>query len=95
MKKISESRQGRQARPGLAVALAWVLATAAMQAGAAGSVKAPPLPPGSSMVRIQSGMNDDEKAREVRAHHNKTHVKKDLNKDDSIGNGQDNQGKKS
>ena len=95
MNKSSQFTQGPQARPVLAVALACVLATAGLQALAAGSVKAPPLPPGSSMVRIQSGMNDDEKAREVRAHHNKTHVKKDLSKDDSIGHGHDNQGKKS
>ena len=94
MKTSIEFAQGRQARSVRAVALTCVLATAALQALAADSVKPPPLPPGASMVRIQAGMNDEEKDREARAHHNKTHFKKDLNKDDSIGNGQDNQGKK-
>lgn len=59
-------------------------------------VQPPPLPPGSSMVRVKPGLSDDEEKRQVRAHHNKTHYKKDLAKDDSVpgnkgnGNGQQN-----
>lgn len=95
MKQRNQSAGVPRTVPVLAVALACVLATAGMQAAAA--VKPPPLPPGSSMVRIQGGLNPDEVKRHQRAHHNKTHHRKDLSRDDSQdrgkGNGNDN-GKK-
>jgi hypothetical protein len=50
-------------------------------------VKAPPLPPGSNLVRVEPGLNPEEKKRHVRAHHHKGHVKKDMTRDDSVGNG--------
>jgi hypothetical protein len=68
-------------RPALTLGLACALVAFATLAQA--KVQPPPLPPGSSMVRVQGGMNDDEIKREARAHHHKGHVKKDLNRDDS------------
>jgi len=92
MKQRSQSAGVSRTVPVLAGALASVLATAEMKAAAA--VKPPPLPPGSSMVRIQGGLNPDEVKRHKRAHHNKTHHRKDLTRDDSEdrgrGNGNDN-----
>jgi hypothetical protein len=64
--------------PLAAVAL---IAASAVQAQA---VKAPPLPPGSNMVRIEAGLNPEEKKRHVRAHHHKGHHKKDVHRDDSL-----------
>jgi hypothetical protein len=59
-------------------------------------VKPPPLPPGSNLVRIEPGLNPDEKKRHIRAHHHKGHHKKDVTKDDSAGhdNGNGNTGAK-
>jgi hypothetical protein len=52
-------------------------------------VKAPPLPPGSNMVRLEPGLNPDEGRRHIRAHHHKGHVKKDYTRDDGPGRGND------
>ena len=51
------------------------LVAAALLAGAAHAqdVKAPPLPPGSHLVRLDPGMNEEERKRSVRAHHHKFH----------------------
>jgi hypothetical protein len=51
----------------------------------AADVKPPPPTPGTNMVRIQGGMNPEEVKREVRAHHQKGHVRKDFTRDDSRG----------
>jgi len=67
--------------PALAISVACLFASLGIQASE--KVKAPPLPPGSSMVRIQVGMNDDEIKREKRAHHHKGHHRKNLDHDDS------------
>ncbi|MDQ6880638.1 MAG: hypothetical protein M3150_00880 [Pseudomonadota bacterium] len=76
---------GRGRAPTLAsTAFACILATAGMQAGAQG-VKPPPLPPGSAQVKVQGGMDDNEIKREVRAHHHKGQIRKDITKDDSVG----------
>ena len=86
MKKPIESAGSM--RPALTLALACCLAAMATLAQA--KVQPPPLPPGSSMVRVQGGMNEDEVKREKRAHHHKGHFKKDLTRDDSEpGNGKD------
>ncbi len=75
-------------RPALSLGLGCCLVALATLAQA--KVQPPPLPPGSSMVRVQGGMNDDEVKREKRAHHHKGHFKKDINRDDSEpGNGKD------
>lgn len=74
----------------LAISLACLLATAGMQAQAQ-AVKPPPLPPGSSMVRVQGGMDENEVKREKRAHHHKGHVKKDHTRDDSVASNSGNQ----
>jgi hypothetical protein len=85
-------------RPALRIGLAGVLFASAMLAQAA--VTPPPLPAGSAMVKVEPGMNKEEKSREDRAHHHKGHVKKDVSKDDSApgnngnGNGNGNGGKK-
>jgi len=47
-------------------------------------VKAPPLPPGSNMVRVEPGMNKREKERQVRAHQHKARHKRDFTRDDSM-----------
>lgn len=43
---------------------------------------APPRPAASERVIIQPGQSNVEKSRMERAHHNKTHVKKDKTKED-------------
>lgn len=91
MKKRIES--ARSLRPALTLGLACSLVAFATLAQA--KVQPPPLPPGSSMVRVQGGMNDDEVKREKRAHHHKGHVRKDINRDDSQpGNGNGNKNDK-
>jgi hypothetical protein len=85
MKSRTEILQAGPARPAFAICVALAFAGFATLAQAAGAVKAPPLPPGSEMVRIQGGMNDDEVKRETRAHHHKGHVRKDFRRDDSLG----------
>lgn len=80
-------------RPALTLGLACALVAFATLAQA--KVKPPPLPPGSSMVRLQAGMNDDEIKREKRAHHHKGHFRKNLDHDDSApGNGKNDKGSK-
>lgn len=71
-------------RPALAIWLA--LAAAGMQAPAH-AVQPPPLPPGSAMVRIQGGMDENEVKRHVRAHRHKSLHKKDYTRDDSVDDG--------
>jgi hypothetical protein len=85
MKSRTEILPTGPARPALAICIAFAFSGAATLAQAAGPVKPPPLPPGSEMVRIQGGMNDDEVKRETRAHHHKGHVRKDFRRDDSVG----------
>ena len=48
------------------------------------TVTPPPLPPGSSMVKVQGGLNIVEQKRQERAHHHKLHVKKDITHDDTL-----------
>jgi len=55
----------------------------------AGTVVPPPLPPGSAMVKVEPGMNKEERQRQDRAHHHKGQFKKDLTRDDSVGKGND------
>ena len=86
MFKKNVSKPGRKV-PVLAISVACLLASIGIQASA--QVKAPPLPPGSHMVRIQVGMNDDEIKREKRAHHHKGHHRKNLDHDDSVKGGKD------
>jgi hypothetical protein len=64
----------------LAACLAAFCAAAAAQA----QVTPPPLPPGSNLVRPDPGMNEPERKRAVRAHHNKFHHGRDYTRDDSI-----------
>ena len=60
-------------------ALAWSAGLAMAQ-----TVTPPPLPPGSNQVRVDAGLNEEERKRYVRAHHHKMHHKKDVTKDDSV-----------
>lgn len=48
------------------------------------AVNPPPLPPGASMVKIEGGLDEGERKRQVRAHHHKFHHKKDYTRDDSV-----------
>lgn len=80
-------------RPTLHAALAAVMLGAAALAQA-GTVVPPPLPPGSAMVKIEPGMNKEERKREDRAHHHKGHFKKDITRDDSVSQGNDKGSKK-
>ena len=86
MIEMKDSKPGRKV-PVLAISIACLFASLSIQASA--QVKAPPLPPGSHMVRIQVGMNDDEIGREKRAHHHKGHHRKNLDHDDSVKGGKD------
>lgn len=47
-------------------------------------VQPPPLPPGSAQVRVEAGLNPQEAARQVRAHHHKFHHHKDITRDDTV-----------
>jgi len=53
----------------------------AMQAMA---VQAPPLPPGSTMVRVEAGLSPDEDNRQKRAHKHSELEKKDPTRDDTL-----------
>lgn len=48
------------------------------------TVTPPPLPPGSNLVRVEPGLNEEERKRHVRAHHHKAHHGKDVTRDDSV-----------
>jgi hypothetical protein len=78
----TKSAGSGQLRVALGAGLACVLLTAASLAQA-GKVVPPPLPPGSNLVRLQGGMNDEEAKRQDRAHHHKGQNKKDVTVDDS------------
>lgn len=93
MKQPPEHNGSGRAATLARAAFACLIAAAAMQAGAEG-VKPPPLPPGSSQVKVQGGMDDNEIKREIRAHHHKGHNKKDITRDDSDSKN-DGKGKKS
>lgn len=60
------------------------LACGATAALAQSVVTPPPLPPGSNLVRPEPGMNEPERKRAIRAHHNKFHHGRDYTRDDSI-----------
>ncbi|MFM9900289.1 MAG: hypothetical protein ACKVOT_04690 [Polaromonas sp.] len=66
-------------------ALAWVV-LASGSAGALAAVQAPPLPVGSSQVRIVAGQSPVEQGRMARAHkhHSPSHYKKDMTRDDTL-----------
>jgi hypothetical protein len=55
----------------------------------ANTVVPPPLPTGSHMVRQHAGMSPDEVDRNKRAHHHNGHHKKDVTRDDTIDDAQD------
>ena len=77
-------------RPALAAGLACVILTATTLAQA-GKVTPPPLPPGSALVKVEPGMDKEERKREDRAHSGKNQGKRDYTKDDSEkGNGKGN-----
>jgi hypothetical protein len=82
MTSTTNSAGSGSLRMALGTGLACVLLTAASLAQA-GKVVPPPLPPGSNLVRLQGGMNDDEARRQDRAHHHKGQNKKNLTVDDS------------
>lgn len=95
MKTSIQSVSVNHFRPALSAGLACVLLAAATLAQA--KVVPPPLPPGSALVRVEPGMDKEERKREDRAHHHKGHIKKDITKDDSEpgnGNGKNVQGSK-
>ncbi len=64
--------------------LALVLGCAISASALAEKVKAPSLPPGSSMVKIKPGMSQPEEKRSERAHHHKFHHRKDMTRDDTV-----------
>ena len=66
-------------------ALAWVVLVSG-SAGALAAVQAPPLPVGSSQVRIVAGQSPVEQGRMARAHkhHSPSHYKKDMTRDDTL-----------
>ena len=100
MKHIRHYAGARATASAFAVA-ACLLATAGIQAQAQGvqtlqpgqHVKPPPRTPGTSMIKLKGGMDDNEVKREIRAHHHKGQDKKDFTKDDSIAGSGKNTGK--
>jgi len=68
-------------RPAFAAAL---LAAGSLCSLAHAAVTPPPLPLGSTMARPEPGLNEPERKRYVRAHHNKMHYHRDYTKDDSV-----------
>ena len=69
MKKRTEFASGFRTGAVVSISLACLLAGAS--AFAAGSVKAPPLPPGSSIVKVKAGQSPEEEQRAERAHKHK------------------------
>lgn len=69
----------------LARGLSWVVLVSG-SAGAFAEVQAPPLPVGSSQVRIVAGQSPVEQGRMARAHkhHSPSHYKKDMTRDDTL-----------
>lgn len=61
-----------------------LVAGLALTGVALAKVKAPPLPPGSQLVRVEPGANPAERKRSTRAHHHKGHIKKNVSRDDRI-----------
>jgi hypothetical protein len=61
-----------------------VLAVTAASTAYAQQGAAPPRPPASELVQVVVGESPIEQERGKRAHHNKTHVKKDLTRDDTL-----------
>ncbi|MDO8774581.1 MAG: hypothetical protein Q7K57_38890 [Burkholderiaceae bacterium] len=57
----------------------------------ASPVTPPPLPVGSNMVQQQAGMNQEEIKRSQRAHHHNKHHKKDVTRDDTLDQTQQDQ----
>ena len=55
-----------------------------MAVHAASPVKAPPLPPGSALVRVEAGVSPEEVTRQKRAHKHSKLEKKDPTRDDSL-----------
>ena len=100
MKHIRHYAGARATRSAFAL-VACLLAMAGIQAHAQGvqtlqpgkAVKPPPRTPGTSMIKLKGGMDDNEVKREIRAHHHKGQDKKDFTKDDSVGGLDKNTGK--
>ena len=61
-----------------------LFAAASLAGAAQAQVTPPPLPPGSNLVRVEPGLNEEERKRHVRAHHHKFHHGKDPTRDDSV-----------
>lgn len=61
-----------------------LFAAASLAGVAQAQVTPPPLPPGSNLVRVEPGLNEEERKRHVRAHHHKFHHGKDVTRDDSV-----------
>ncbi|MDB5857354.1 MAG: hypothetical protein JWQ76_1043 [Ramlibacter sp.] len=72
--------QSNVVRLAACLAFAWSASVAVAQS----VVTPPPLPPGSNLVRPDPGMNEPERKRAIRAHHNKFHHGRDYTRDDSI-----------
>ena len=62
-------------------ATAGITATATLSQA---QVKPPPLPPGSAQLRVEAGLDPNEAARQLRAHHHKFHHRKDITRDDTV-----------
>lgn len=101
MKHIGQYAGARAMGSAIAALFACVLATAGAQVHAQGvqtlqpgqAVKPPPRTPGTALVKLKGGMDDNEIKREVRAHRHKGQDKKDVTKDDSVGGSDKNNGK--
>ena len=70
--------------PILRFAATGLLACCAGVAFAQSVVTPPPLPPGSTRVRPDAGLQEPERKRYVRAHHHKFQHKRDYTHDDSL-----------
>ena len=66
------------------IPLILALGSFAMAVQAASPVKAPPLPPGSAMIRPDAGVSPVEVMRQKRAHKHSKLEKKDPTRDDSL-----------
>ena len=62
-------------------AAAWIALYATVSLA---QIQPPPLPPGSTQVRVEGGLNRQEAARQLRAHHHKFHNHKDVTRDDTV-----------
>ncbi len=66
------------------IPLVFAFGSFAVAVQTASAVQAPPLPPGSDLIRVEAGLSPDEVMRHKRAHKHSRLEKKDPTRDDTL-----------